>query len=564
MALTDSLHGAIDQLAPEKTFKPKKSKPPWVDAEIRLLMLERGALQRKYDKTASRVILDKLLEQASLVEERTERTRCAFMHEKISDALEDNKNFGKEMRRLGLLRTVDDALHGFSPDELNNHFSSISVSPHEDPIESFNIASSSSTEGFSFRPVTANDVILAVAHFKSQARGEDGIPHSIVAKALPVLAPHLAKLFNVSLSRGVFPSSWKKARIIALKKVSTPSSPSEFRPIALLCFLSKVLEKLAHDQIVDYLQNSKILDPFQVGFRKHHCTQSALLKLTNDILMGMGKKQATLLLQFDFSKAFDTISPSKLLVKLRDLGFSRSSLTWICSYLCGRTQCVFSKSTSSNYRETNLGVPQGSVLGPLLFCLYVNDLRTVLGNGPILRLLYADDLQVYLTIPPELLIEGLITITETARTIANWASRNSLTLNTTKTRAIIFGSSHTVRLFNNLNYPGISIADGENIKFVNEIKSLGVILDNTLSWKPQINQVAKRVNCALFGLRFIKACTTQALRIRLVQSLITSHLDYCSVVYQDASLGLKARLQWLSNAAIRYIFSIGGMTRMSP
>ena len=158
---------------------------------------------------------------------------------------------------------------------------------------------------------------MAVAHFKSQARGEDSVPHSIAAKALPVLAPHLAKHFNVSLSRGVFPSSWKKARIIALKKVSTPSSPSEFRLIALLCFLSKVLEKLAHDQIVDYLQKSKLLDLFQVGIRKHHCTQS-LLKLTNDILMGMGEKQATLFLQFNFSKTFDTISPSKLLVKLRD------------------------------------------------------------------------------------------------------------------------------------------------------------------------------------------------------------------------------------------------------
>ena len=129
-----------------------------------------------------------------------------------------------------------------------------------------------------------------------------------MAKALPIIAPHLAKLFSVSLALGVFPSSWKKARLIALKKVPTPSSPTEFRPIALLCFLSKVLEKLAHDQIVAYLKNTNILDPFQVGFRKRYCTQSALLKITNDILIGMGKKQATLLLQFDFSKAFDTIN----------------------------------------------------------------------------------------------------------------------------------------------------------------------------------------------------------------------------------------------------------------
>ena len=106
----------------------------------------------------------------------------------------------------------------------------------------------------------------------------------------------------------------------------------------------------------------------------------------------MGKKQSTLLLQFDFSKTFDTISRSTLLVKLRDLGFSRSSLTWICSYLCGRSQCVFSGSASLRYRVTNLGVPQGSVLVPLLFCLYVNDLQEELGDGPVMRLLYADDL----------------------------------------------------------------------------------------------------------------------------------------------------------------------------
>ena len=137
-----------------------------------------------------------------------------------------------------------------------------------------------------------------------------------MAKVLPVIAPHLAKLLSVSLARGVFWLSWKRAHLMSLKKVSTPSSPSEFHSIALLCFLSKVLEKIAHDQIVAYLKNANILDPFQEGFRKHRCTQSVLLKPTNDFLTGIGKKQANLLLQFDFSKAFYTIPPSKLMVKL--------------------------------------------------------------------------------------------------------------------------------------------------------------------------------------------------------------------------------------------------------
>ena len=143
---------------------------------------------------------------------------------------------------------------------------------------------------------------------------------------------------------------WKKESLIGLKKVSTPSSLFDFRRIALLCFLSKALEKFAHDQIVAYLKNAKILDPFLVGFKKHHCAQPALMKLKNDILTGMGEKQASLLSQFDFSKAFDPISLSKLLVKLRDLGFSNMDLLVALWW----SQCVFSGSTSFIYRKTSL------------------------------------------------------------------------------------------------------------------------------------------------------------------------------------------------------------------
>ena len=246
----------------------------------------------------------------------------------------------------------------------------------------------------------------------------------------------------------------------------------------------------------------------------------------------------------------------------RDLGISRSSLTWICSYLCGRSQCVFSGSTSSSYRENILGVPQSSVLG--LFCPYINDIQEELGDGPVMRLLYADDLQIYTETPPEMFLDELSCLTEAARIVAARTSRNFLTLNSNKTRAIIFGFFRTIELFNSLEYPGISITEAETVEFVSEIRSLGVILDSTLSWKPQINQVAKRVNCALFELRFIKSCTILALWIRLVQSLVTLHLDYCSVVYQHVSMVLKARLQRLSNSAIRYIFGVGGLTRISP
>ena len=129
----------------------------------------------------------------------------------------------------------------------------VSLSPHEDLQSLQQKVQNAPLEGFSFQPVTENDVILAVSHLKTQTRGDDGIPQSVIAKVLPTIVPHLTKLFNVSLAQGVFPPSWKKARIMALKKVPVPSSPSEFRPISLLSFLSKVIEKLNHDRNVIFL-----------------------------------------------------------------------------------------------------------------------------------------------------------------------------------------------------------------------------------------------------------------------------------------------------------------------
>ena len=127
---------------------------------------------------------------------------------------------------------------------------------------------SASEDGFSFKPININDVVLAITHFSSQARGVDEIPQSVVVKALPIIGNFLVRIFNSSFAQGTFPGAWKKAQLIALKKSAAPASVSDFRLIALLCFLSKVLEKIAHTQITEYLIKNNILDPFQTGFRR--------------------------------------------------------------------------------------------------------------------------------------------------------------------------------------------------------------------------------------------------------------------------------------------------------
>ena len=352
-------------------------------------------------------------------------------------------------------------------------------------------------------------------------------------------------------------------QLLPLKKTATPSTAKDFRPIALLCFLSNVLEKIAHDQISKYLNRQKLLDPLQTAYKQNNSTQTALLRLTDDIRMGIDKKRMTILLLFDFSKAFDTISPHKLLKIMKDMGFSRTVLCWISSYLIGRKQRVITKNNdNSDWIFTNLGVPQGSVLGPLLFSLYINDLPGMLRGKGVKHIFYADDLQIYSQVSKDELENGVATLSRAASVISQWASSIGLKLNASKTKAMIFGSSRNINdLPNTLSCP---VMDGVSIPFVDEATNLGVIMDSKLSWKSQVDAVACRVKRALYSLRFFRCYTTIALRKRLVSAMALSHLDYCSVVYLDASDELKQQLQRLQNSCVRYVTGVGRDQHITP
>uniref|UniRef100_A0A8C1UC21 Reverse transcriptase domain-containing protein n=1 Tax=Cyprinus carpio TaxID=7962 RepID=A0A8C1UC21_CYPCA len=549
----------LDVIAPYKQRSPKLRADPWINDATRTLRQRCRQAERRWKKDKLHVSLEIL-------------RGCLF----------DYQRAVKEAKSKYLSNIIINS--GHCPRVMFNTINSV-VNPH---ICSLTDASVSTCENFlhffinkveSVRQLTTNssvtDSVVAAAHSAVFEQFEpvslsffnevvhkmkitncplDFVPTKLLKEVFTTVGPFLLVFINKCLSSGSVPAVFKHAVVRPfLKKPNLdPSVLSNFRPVSHLPFLSKVLEKVVFIQLQSFLENNSLFEKFQSGFRSRHSTESALLKVHNDIARFVDVKSPVILVLLDLTAAFDTVDHAILLSRLNHyVGIKGTAFQWFSSYLTDRTFSVVIENSSSSTTSLSCGVPQGSILGPVLFSLYMLPLGSIIARHNIAYHCYADDLQIYLPMSPTN-TDAFGSLIDCIDDIKLWLEQNFLNLNEDKTEYILFGESAT-------SDPNMLIS-----KLKPTIRNLGVTFDSSLKFDKQVDSVVKASFFQLRLLAKVKPFLNCSDLEKAIHAFISSRLDYCNALYVGISQSSLRRLQLVQNAAARLLTNTCKREHITP
>ena len=547
--LNEFLLRLLDAHAPVRVVTTKEMSAPWVNASVRQSFRVRDSAHRRWKSSGNP---NDWNEYCRLRNHNVRVIRSAkkLYSERQLDTRQGSTVLWKNVRKLGLMDSNHSIGSGqFTSTDFNNHFTNIQTNNflYDENIDDWHHQYS-----FSFNNIIAEDIVKSVKRISTEAVGIDGIPIRFIKMLLPVLNIYLCHVFNHMIMTSTFPICWKTGHVIPVAKVNIPNSVKDFRPISLLPSLSKIFEHVLHDQIIAYLDRKSLLNPFQSGFRKHCGTTTALIKIEDDLKLSMDTNMFSILVLLDFSKAFDSIDHKLLITKLDKLfGFDSSAVKLIKSYLCDRSQYVEFDKIKSETVMLSCGVPQGSILGPLLFSLFINDLPNVLNDCSFH--MYADDVQIYASgkvSEQNLLLEN---INSNIEAICSWSKRNGLILNAAKTQSIKMCKKSVADYLHSL--PSVKVGDTQ-VPYSTTVKNLGLILDQHLDFHAHINHICKSVFGGLHSLNRLRYCTPEDVRKKLFSALLLPYFHYCDVIYSATSATILKRLQLALNSCLRYVLNL--------
>ena len=544
--------------APLRTRRVRKNPAPWMTSKIRQAITERDRLKKLARKNSMPSTWTQFKISRNNVNSTIRKAKKKYYHDelkanksnprgvwKVINELKSRKHNDLTINRLEVNNTLTDISNA-----LNKHFVEIGprlASKVSITTKDFTDYVTPTDALFKFEKISNKTVFDYLSKLSSnKSTGLDNLSCRLLRDAAPVISQSLCNLFNYSLDSGIFPTDWKVAKVFPLHKGNDKNDPNNYRPISVLSAITKIFEKIVYCQLLDHLNANSILSENQSGFRSLHSTATALLHATNEWYEKIDKGLLNGVVFLDLAKAFDTVDHNILLKKLEIHGVRGVSLQWFRSYLYHRSQFCLANNNLSDQHHLSCGVPQGSTLGPLLFLLYINDLPSSVSCSN--TRMYADDTSISVAALSSKDIESKLN--SDLDKIKIWLEANRLSLNVSKSEFMLVGSSP--RLFSLIKTPKIQLGNVP-IKQVEFTKSLGVTIDETLSWDKQVDCICAKISKAITGLKLARPFVPQHVLILIYNALVLPLFDYCDVVWGNLNQGLSDRLQKLQNRAARII-----------
>ena len=553
--LTEKLKSEMLKHIPNKMVIIRPKDKPWMNAHLRHLLRSCHRFHKKAKRTQSEQ--DIVLHRAKRQEFKIAKKLVIALYnikqsDKLTNALSNSKSFWTQMKNITHAKKKqinipplleNNEIVSENRDKaniLNSHFAKQSCIEvplnHSLPTLTYRTESRLLTVQTNAEEITK---ILKLLNVK-KANGPDGISNFVLKAAASEIASPLSNIFNRSFTEGYFPVAWKSAHVQPLFKSKDRQDKKNYRPISLLSCVSKAQERIVYKRLYEYCQENNLLNEKNSGFRQNDSAINRLLYITHTIYKGLDEGKDTCIVFLDISKAFDRVWHEGLIFKLKRIGVGGNLLEWIKSYLSNRRQRVVIGGATSEWKYLEAGVPQGSILGPLLFLIYISDITDNISSN---MNLFADDSCLMETFTD--ITAAFTKLNNDLAKLTTWAAQWLVIFSEPKTVYMLV-SNRNREAFR--NHPDLYLNNITLIE-VDTHNNLGVTFSNDMSWKPHIEKIVSKASSALGVIQRAGPILSRSVREQLYKSMVLPIMDYGDVIYDNAPLYIKEKLNSLHRRA---------------
>lgn len=547
------LQQTVEKRVPSKTT-PARHSNPWIDTSIRRAIRRKQRAHAKARKTGNKRDADRYKRIQAETKYEIRQANKRYMEEIVSSDFRTNskkfwayvKSKGAESAGVPPLKNNNGFLKSDNlgkAEILNDQFKSVFTEEDTSNVPSKGKSPYPDMPGITVREKGVR--ILLQKLRPDTATGPDSIPAYILKTAAVEIAPLLTKIFQLSLDTGQVPTDWKQANVVPIyKNKGDKHMPANYRPVSLTSITCKVLEHILHSNIMDHFDHHKILSDAQHGFRKRRSCETQLLTTIHTIAKDLAQEDPVDVVLLDFSKAFDKVPHMRLLHKLQYYGVRNNALSWIRSFLSGRSQQVVLEGARSSSAAVRSGVPQGTVLGPLLFLAYINDLPDVVKSSNVR--LFADDSSLFRKIHTQ---QDKDLLQKDLTHLEDWENTWQMSFNASKCNTLrIFPSKQNRSNHISSDY----ILHGQVLETVKSTEYLGVTMTDDLTWSKHVATVAAKGSSKVgFLRRNFRDCTTKV-RSATYTTMVRPKLEYASSVWDPTKKEDVGALEMVQRSAARY------------